>query len=60
VVEGFNGLAGEAVVAGDGVRDEGLNAGVAYILELLIVGRIHVGFVGIEARGAPTDIPDFC
>ena len=59
VVEGFEGLAGEAVVAGDGVGDEGLDAGVADVLELLVVGRVHVGFMGVEAGGAPTDLPDF-
>ena len=59
VVEGLDGLAGEAVVAGDGVGDEGLDAGVAYILELLVVGRVHVGFMGVEAGGAPADLPDF-
>ena len=58
VIEGVEGLAGEAVVAGDGVGDEGLDAGVADVLELLVVGRVHVGFMGIEAGGAPTDFPD--
>ena len=58
LVEGLDGLAGEAVVAGDGVGDEGLDAGVADVLELLVVGRVHVGFVGVEAGGAPTDLPD--
>ncbi len=58
VVEGVEGLAGEAVVAGDGVGDERLDAGVANVLELLVVGRVHVGFVGIKAGGAPADLPD--
>ena len=48
----------EAVVAGHGVGDQRLDARVADVLELLVVGRVHVGFVGIEARGAPTDLPD--
>ena len=46
------------VVAGHGVGDQGLDAGVADVLELLVVGRVHVGFVGVEAGGAPTDLPD--
>ena len=58
LVEGLRGLAAEAVVAGDGVGDERLDARVADVLELLVVGRVHVGFVGIEARGAPADFPD--
>ena len=48
LVECLNGLAGKAVVAGHGIGNERLDAGVAYVLELLVVGRIHVGFVGIE------------
>jgi hypothetical protein len=58
-VEGLDGLAGEAVVAGDGVGDERLDARVADVLELLVVGRVHVGFMGVVAGGAPTDLPDF-
>jgi len=58
-VKGLDGLAGEAVVASDGVRDEGLDARVAYVLKLFVVGRVHVGFMGVVAGGAPTDIPDF-
>ena len=27
--------------------------------KLLVVGRVHVGFVGVEPGGAPTDLPDF-
>ena len=53
-----DGLAAEAVVAGNGVGDEGLDARVADVLELLVVGRVHVGFMGVEAGGAPTDLPD--
>src|SRR5208337_1223807 len=53
LVEGLNGLAGKPVVAGHGIRNKGLNASVAYVLKLLVVGRVHVGFVGVEARGAP-------
>ncbi len=59
LVEGLEGLAGEPVVAGHGVGDQRLDAGVADVLELLVVGRVHVGFVGVEAGGAPTDLPDF-
>ena len=53
-----NGLAAEAVVAGNGVGDQGLDARVADVLELLVVGRVHVGFMGVEAGGAPADLPD--
>ena len=59
VVEGRERLAGETVVAGDGVGDEGLDAGVADVLELLVVGRVHVGLMGVEPGGAPGDLPDF-
>ena len=59
VVEGFQGLPGEPVVARHSIRDEGLDAGVAHILELLVVRGVHVGFMGVEACGAPTDLPDF-
>ena len=48
----------ESVVAGDSVGDERLYAGVADVLELFVVGSVHVGFVGVEARRAPTDFPD--
>ena len=48
----------QAVVAGDREGDEGLNTGVADVLKLLEVGGVHVGFVGIEARGAPADVPN--
>ena len=41
-----NGIAGEAVVTGIIIRNHGLNAGVAHILELLIKGAVHVGFGG--------------
>ena len=51
-------LAREAVVARHGVGDEGLDARVADVLQLLVVGRVHVGFMGVEAGGAPTDLPD--
>ena len=59
LVEREEGLPAEAVVAGDGVRDKGLDTRVADVLELLVVGRIHVGLVGVEARRAPADLPDF-
>ncbi len=58
VVECGDGLAGEAVVAGDRVGDERLDARVADVLELLVVGRVHVGFMGVVAGGAPADVPD--
>jgi hypothetical protein len=57
VVEGADGLAREAVVAGHGVGDQGLEAGVAGVLELLVVGRVHVGFMGVELGGVPADGP---
>ena len=49
----------EAVVAGDGVGDHGLDAGVADVLELLIVGRVGEGLMGFDLRGAPGDVPNF-
>ena len=49
----------EPVVVGYRVGDERLDARVADVLQLLPVGRVHVGFVRVEARGAPTDFPDF-
>ncbi len=58
IVEGREGLAGEPVVAGHAVGDQRLDAGVADVLELLVVGRVHVGFMGVEAGGAPADLPD--
>ena len=54
-----DGLAAESVVAGNGVGDEGLDARVADVLELLVVGRVHVGFMGVDAGGAPARLPDF-
>ena len=48
----------EPVIAGNGVGDQRLNPGVAHVLELFVVRRVHVGFVGVEAGGAPTDLPD--
>ena len=48
VVEGLECLAAEPVVAGHGVGDERLDARVADVLELLVVGRVHVGFMGVE------------
>ena len=54
-----SGLASESVVAGYGVGDEGLDARVADVLKLLVVGRVHVGFMGIDACSAPADFPDF-
>ena len=56
-VEGLDRLAREPVVAGDGVRDERLDAGVARVLQLLVVGTIHVGLVRARAGGAPAHVP---
>ena len=58
LVEGGYGLAAEPVVAGNGVRNQCLDASVADVLELLVVRRVHVGFVCIEASGAPAGLPD--
>ncbi len=59
---GFNiidGLTREAAVSGVGVGDEGLDAGVAYVLKLLPIGGVHVGFMRAEAGGAPAGVPQF-
>ncbi len=53
------GLQTEAVVVGYGVGDQGLDAGVTNVLKLLVVGRVHVGFMGVVARSAPADFPYF-
>ena len=58
LVERLQRLTGQPVVAADGVGDQCLDAGVADVLQLLVVGRIHVGFVRVEAGGAPADLPD--
>jgi hypothetical protein len=57
-LEGLDRLAGEAVVAGHGVGDEGLDARVAHVLELLVVGAVHVGLVRAGSGGAPADLPE--
>src|ERR1700733_2066467 len=59
VIEGVESLMREMIVAGNGVGDEGLDARITDVLKLFVVGRVHVGFVSIEARGAPTDLPYF-
>jgi hypothetical protein len=41
------------------IGDEGLDARVAYVLKLLVVGRVHVGFMRVVAGGAPAYVPDF-
>ena len=46
----LDGLGGQAVVAGEHMRDQGFEAGVAHIHQLLVVGAIHVGFVGTHLQ----------
>ena len=53
-----DGLAREAVVAGHGVGDERLDARVAHVLQLLVVGAVHVGLVRAGSGGAPADLPE--
>ena len=57
-VEVVDGLAREPVVAGHRVGDEGLDARVADVLELLVVGAVHVRLVGARARRAPAHLPE--
>ena len=56
-VEVREGLSDQPVVARHVERDQGLDAGVAHVLELLVVGRVEVGLEGAEARAAPVDRP---
>ena len=58
MVVGLDGLAREPVVAGNRVGDEGLDPGVADVLELLVVRAVHVRLVSAEAGGAPSRFPD--
>ena len=46
----------QAVVGAVVERDEGLDAGVAQVLKLLIVGAVHIGFHGAETGRAPADL----
>ena len=57
-LEGLDRLAREAVVAGHGVGDERLDARVAHVLQLLVVGAVHVGLVRAGAGGAPAHLPE--
>ena len=59
VVEILDGLAHEAVIAAAVERDERLDAGVADVLELLVVRAVEVVLTGAEAGRAPAHFPDF-
>jgi len=56
-VEVEDGLAHEAVVAGYVEGYEGLDAGIAFVLELFVVGAVVVGFTGAAEGGSPSDVP---
>ena len=56
-VEVRDGLAHQPVVARHVERDQGLDAGVADVLELLVVGRVEVGLPGAQARHPPVHLP---
>ena len=47
----------QPVVARHVERDQGLDARVADVLELLVVGRVEVGLEGAQPRAAPVDRP---
>ena len=57
-VEVVDGLPREPVVPGHRVGDEGLDPGVADVLELLVVGAVHVRLVGARARRPPPHLPE--
>ena len=56
IVDQFDGVAHEARVAGLEERDQALHARIAHVLQLLVVGAIHVGLVSAEPRCAPADV----
>ena len=57
-IQQLDGVAHEAAIAGHIKRDQRLHARVAGILQLLVVGAIHVGFVSAQTRGAPAGVED--
>jgi hypothetical protein len=56
--EGFDGVQGEARIAGDGIGDQHFQARVAGVLHLLPVGAVHERFVRVDAQRTPADVPD--
>ena len=56
----LDGLFGERDVAGVVEGDHGLDACVTEILQLLIIGTVHVGFVGTQACRAPAHFEHLC
>ena len=56
-LEGLDRLSREPVVAGHGVGDERLDARVAHVLQLLVVGAVDVRLVRAGASRAPADLP---
>ncbi len=58
VVERVERLDRQPRVARNGVGYQRFDPGVADVLELLPVGGVHKGLVGVDLCGAPTDPPD--
>src|SRR5206468_262024 len=58
IVKGLDRLASKPVITGNAIRDQGLDARVADVLQALPIRSIHIGVVRIEACGAPADLPD--
>ena len=54
----LDGVAHQARIAGHVERNQRLDARVAGVLELLVIGAVHVGFVGAQAGGAPAGFQD--
>ncbi len=51
-------LSHQTVIAGEVERDERLDAGVAHVLELLVVGAVEIVLAGAETGRAPGHVPD--
>ena len=49
-------IAYHASVAGVVHRNQSLDAGIAEVLQLFVIGAVHIGLVGAETGGAPADV----
>ncbi len=48
MIHQIDGISGQPVVAGIIIRNHGLDAGIANILQLLVIRAIGVGFPGMQ------------